>query len=118
MVKQGNEWVELPLYNWVYTRSVPMSLQWNIKMVTDQIWYILLYWTLFVALRKYQDNRINRTTVLTFVCFGVISLGMYFWNYKTYDFEFVYLLLFIIWILIYKYGCKRPTIRQRISIKT
>ena len=84
-------------YNWIIDKFRPMTLQWNIKMVTDQLWIILI----FVAMLFYDKNRINRTTVLTFICFGIIDTAMYFINYKTYQYSIVYFILTILWVSFY-----------------
>jgi len=84
--------------NWIIGKFRPMTIQWNIKMVTDQLWYILI----FVAMLYYERNRINKTTVLTFICFSVIDTAMYFINYKTYQYSIVYFILVILWILFYR----------------
>lgn len=98
--------------NWILKRSVPMSVQWNVKMLTDQIWYILI----FVAMFYYKKNRINRTTVITFIFFSLFDTVMYVYNYKTYEYSIVYFLLLITWILIYVYHGKRSRTKERQGI--
>jgi len=100
--------------NWIISRNVPMSVQWNVKMVSDQLWYILV----FVAMLFYVPNRINRSSVLAMIVFSVADTGMYFYNYKTYDYIFVYPFLFTVWILIYRYGThNKPADRRRMVDK-
>jgi hypothetical protein len=85
--------------NWIWKRSTPMALQWNIKFVALQVNYVL--W--FIAAYYYgkYPNRGNKTTVITFIWLAVLDMGMYFYNYKTQYFGSVYLWLVVIWLLTY-----------------
>lgn len=92
--------------NWILFREVPMSLQWNVKMVTDQLWFIFI----LVAMWFYRPNRINNTTVITFIGYAIIDFAMYFINYKTYEYGIVYTGLLIAWIIIYNLTYDRSRI--------
>lgn len=83
--------------NWIIKRSEPMTMQWNIKMVGDEI-NIILY---FVAmlLFGFYPNRTNTTSVISFIYLAVADLCLWFWNFKTYDYHILYLTLLAVWPL-------------------
>lgn len=87
--------------NWIIARDVPMSIQWNVKLATDQLNYILY----FIAAFYYGKtlNLVNKSTVLSFIALSVIDTCMYFYNYKTYGFGIVYILYVCLWIIIFYY---------------
>lgn len=85
--------------NWILDRTVPMTIQWNVKYLTDQVWWILV----FIAMLLYVENRINKATALSFLVFSVLDLFMYIYNFKTYDYGYVYFIIAIIWIIFYKW---------------
>ncbi len=97
--------------NWIISRKVMMPVQWNIKYATDELWFVLMG----LAILWYQDNRINKTTVLAYIAFCIVDFLMYFWNYKQTGYGAIYTFLLIAWILIYNYGSKRSANRQGIS---
>ena len=96
--------------NWILDEYVPMSVQWNVKNVTDELWFIMMG----VALLVYVPNRINRTTAAAFTLFCIADFFMYFYNYKQAGYGALYTFLLIAWILIYNHGT-RPKDRERIS---
>lgn len=83
--------------NWIYSIDRTMEIQWNVKFLGDQINLILYSLALFF----YNRNKVNRTTVVAFICFSVIELGMYFHNYKTLNYGSVYVWTLVIWLLVY-----------------
>lgn len=94
------KWEECPQENWIIRRSVPMTIQDNVKKATDELNW-MLYMAAFWFFGKFP-NRINRVTTLTFLCFVIADAGLYFWNYKTYDYFYIYSLMPIVWIYLYK----------------
>lgn len=76
-----------------------MSVQQNVKDACDQLNFIL-YFVAFLCSFGHA-NKVNKTTVKTFVIFMVCDAALYFWNYKTYDYYIVYFWLIGIWALIY-----------------
>jgi hypothetical protein len=86
--------------NWILTKNVPMNLQWNIKYLTDEIWFVLLAASIYY----YVPNKINRTTAKAYFCFCVVDLCMYFYNFKQEGYDSIYTFLLIAWIIIYNYG--------------
>lgn len=88
------------LSNWIIDRYVPMTTQWNVKCVTDQLWYILV----FTAIYFYRANRVNKTTVKAFICFAIIDTLFYFWNWKTYGYGYTYLWVAALWLIIYNWN--------------
>lgn len=97
--------------NWILTKKVVMPIEWNVKYVSDEVWFIMMA----LAILFYEKNRINRTTVLAYTAFCIIDMFMYFYNYKREGYGAVYTFLLIAWILIYNYGSERSANRQRIS---
>jgi len=92
-----------------------MTLQWNFKYAADQLYYILMGF----AILFYKPNRINKTSVMTYVLYCIADMVSYFINYKTSEafYKVEYLLLIIVWILIYKRnGSSRTTNGQGIVV--
>lgn len=83
--------------NWIYSVDRTMELQWNLKYAADQVNAILY----FIAMFLYNKNRINKTTVVTFIILCFIDLVMYFHNFKTLHYGSVYVWTFIIWVILY-----------------
>lgn len=101
--------------NWILKENVVMSVQWNIKNLTDEVWFIMMA----LAILVYEKNRINRTTVLAYTAFCCIDMIMYFYNYKQAGYEAIYTFLLIAWILIYNHGGRSTTtIRPGITFET
>lgn len=101
--------------NWIISKYIPMTLQWNFKMMGDEIVGVLLA----LAMLFYEKNRINRTTVKVFFVFYVLDFAMYFYNYKQKpEYGWVYLIILIAWILIYNHGSSRTKNRQGITTTT
>ncbi len=98
--------------NWIISENVTMPLQWNVKYLTDELWFIIVV----LALVFYKDNKINKTTCKAVLIFVVTDLLFYFWNFKRYDYEYSYLILLISWLLIYNFNEHRTKDRQGIVI--
>lgn len=79
--------------NWIIKRYEPMTVQWNVKFVCDEL-NIVIY---FVAMILFVRNRINKTSVVSFIYLAVADMALYFWNFKTYDYHYLYLTLFVVW---------------------
>lgn len=88
--------------NWILTVDVPMQVQWNVKFLSDEITAILY----FVAMLFYNGNKVNKTTVITFIILCVVDLFMYVHNYKTLHYGSVYVWALGVWVLIF-YSWKR-----------
>lgn len=100
--------------NWILTREVVMPIQWNVKYATDEVWFVLMAFALYL----FRPNRINRTTALAYGVFCMADMFMYFYNYKQEGYGAVYTLLLITWIIIYNYDTRRggsTAKRQRIT---
>ena len=90
--------------NWIITVRRPMLVSWNIKFVEMEVVTILY----FLAWLFYLKNRINKTTVVTFLILSIIDVGFYFYNYKLGGFGSVYLWFALIWLIIYyRHSIKR-----------
>lgn len=74
-----------------------MPVQWNIKYITDELWFILMA----IAILFYIPNRINKATVKAYLVFCVLDLVMYFYNYKQEGYEWMYMILLVSWVWIY-----------------
>lgn len=85
--------------NWIISRYEPMTVQWNIKFVGDQL-NVVLYFVAFLMYAK-NLNRVNKTTVIVFLATAIIDIGIYFWNFKTINYHYVYFFMIIVWGLIY-----------------
>jgi hypothetical protein len=81
--------------NWIYAVERPMPLQWNVKLASDQLNFILFAFALFL----YVPNRANRSTAITLVCYAFLDTIAYFYNYKTFGYGLIYLILAGIWNL-------------------
>ena len=83
--------------NWIWTIDRTMELQWNLKYLADQINAIIY----FFAMYFYIPNRINRTTVISFIILCFVDLLMYFHNYKTLYYGSVYVWVTMVWVLLF-----------------
>lgn len=94
--------------NWVYSIDRTMELQWNVKFVSDQIVQIAY----FLAMVFYRRNKINETTVITFIILCCIDLGMWFHNFKTLHYGSVYVWTLGIWFVVYGRQSIRKAVRR------
>lgn len=92
-------WEGRPLrpQNWIWKVSREMPLQWNIKLASVQLNMILI----FLAFLLYVPNRVNKATAVTFFWFAVLDTVLYFYNYKTFGYGYLYLVLAVIWLMAY-----------------
>lgn len=79
--------------NWIWTIDRTMELQWNIKYLSDQINAVIY----FVAMYFYTPNRVNISTVLSFIILCVIDFLMYLHNFKTLHYGSVYAWIVMLW---------------------
>ena len=91
--EKGEQHVE----NWIVEEYRPMTVQWNVKYAIDELNPILY----FVAMFLFVPNRVNKTTVLSFILFASVDTLSYFYNYKTYGYGWMYFLLVICWLIVY-----------------
>lgn len=97
--------------NWIYSIDRTMEIQWNVKYLSDQINAILY----FLAMFFYNGNRVNRTTVVTFIILSIIELGMYFHNYKTLHYGSVYVWTLGIWFALYNQYFIRKSVKRSLN---
>ena len=82
--------------NWIYAHPTPMLIQWNVKFLTNEITPIFY----FLAWYFYKPNKINKTTVISFLWLAVFNLFLYFYDFKTGSkFGSVYLWFIGFWLL-------------------
>ncbi len=85
--------------NWIITRYEPMTIQWNVKFVGEE-----LNWLLFtIAMLFYgrYPNRVNRITVGIFIATATLDIVLYFWNFKTVNYHYVYFGMAAAWAILY-----------------
>jgi hypothetical protein len=93
------------IVNWIWTKNVPMSVQWNVWMVCNEFWGIVLSVCLLIAMMdRRQRNPGNFASAVTLIAFNVYGSFMYLYNFKDYSHSLIYFLLLPTWILIYIYG--------------
>lgn len=97
--------------NWIYSIDRTMEIQWNVKYLSDQV-NMILY---FLAMFFYNGNRINKTTVVTFIYLSIIELGMYFHNYKTLHYGSVYVWTLGIWFVLYNQYFIRRSVKRSLT---
>jgi hypothetical protein len=85
--------------NWIWSENVPMTVQWNIKYLTNQVNMTLYFVALFLF--AYYPNRVNFATVSAFILFSLVDTLMYLYNFKRYEYGLSYFILLILWILAY-----------------
>lgn len=94
--------------NWIIGRYEPMTIQWNVKFVCEEaigIIYFIAMW--FFA--KYP-NKVNRVTVILFICLAIVDAALYFWNFKTVNFHYVYFCMVAGWIVLLRKELKQRLI--------
>jgi hypothetical protein len=96
-------WEKRPeiIENWFIARWMPLPVQQNVWLSAQQLNFIL-YFLAFYFYGK-NCNRVNTSTVVTFIWFCVIDSAALFYNYKTFNYYIVYFLLALIWGVYYKY---------------
>lgn len=104
------KWYALREENWIRTVPTPMLNHWNVKFLCNEVNAVLY----FVAMFFYNRNKVNKTTVLTFIILCIIDLGMYLHNYKTLHYGSVYVWTLGVWTVIYY----RFTLMNYVKIKT
>lgn len=101
--------------NWIFTVDRTMEMQWNVKLLSDQINAIIY----FFAMYFYIPNRKNKATVISFIILCFVDLLMYFHNYKTLYYGSVYVWISLLWLgIYYRYTVKKETITLWKKIKT
>lgn len=86
--------------NWILTVDRTMEVRWNVKYLSDQTNAILY----FLAMFFYNRNKVNKTTVLTFIILCLIDLVMYVHNFKTLHYGSVYVWSLGVWaVVFYRY---------------
>lgn len=85
--------------NWIFYNYEPMTRQWNMKMVGDEL-IIIMYFVAMWYLFQYP-NKFNKTTVRAFIWLAIADLILYFWNFKTYEYWQVYFWALSFWVLSY-----------------
>lgn len=102
-------WEKAPerLENWIITRYEPMTIQWNVKMALDEL-NVILYFIAAWLFGKFPNN-VNRVTIIIFIALAIVDAGLYFWNFKTINYHYVYFCMAAVWILML-----RKTIKQRL----
>lgn len=74
-------------YNWIMRNNVPMTLNWNVWFVGINTQILLL----FIAIRYWRKNKHNVLTVRVFTYFAFVDYFLYFYNWKTVDYGYIYL---------------------------
>lgn len=93
--------------NWIITRYEPMTMQWNVKMVCDEL-NVILYFIAMWFFAKYP-NRLNKTVVSMFIGLAIMDMAIYFWNFKTVNYHYVYFGMALLLLFIF-----RKNIKQRL----
>ncbi len=100
--------------NWVMTLDRTQELQWNIKDVSDEINAIIYFFAMFF----YMPNRVNKTTVISFIALCFVDLLMWFHNYKTLNYGSVYVWIIVVWgVIFFREEVKTKIIRLCRKIK-
>lgn len=79
--------------------GVEMTRQWFVWSLGNTVYCVLIG----LAMMRYEANRINRTTVLSFVLFSLADLVMFAVNYRSTGYWFIYTMLFPGWVIIYNW---------------
>jgi hypothetical protein len=95
--------------NWIYSISVPMSIQWNIKFLTSGINSILIA----LALLLYQRNRFNKSIAIGYFFFTIFDILLYFYNYKTsYKYSTVYAGFGLVSLVAFYFNKKKALLKR------
>ena len=81
--------------NWIIDRPTPMLIEWNVKYAVSQI-TVILY---FLAWLLYVPTRSNKVIVRAFFAVALLDTMLYFWNYKTDGYGYVYFAYFFFFLL-------------------
>lgn len=84
-------------YNWIWHAHVPMTLNWNVWFLGVNTQILLL----FIAIRFWKPNKHNDITLRVFTYFAIVDYFLYFYNWKTVDYGYIYLAMigmyFFLW---------------------
>lgn len=83
--------------NWIIKAYRPMAVSWNMKFAMDEI-VIVFY---FLSWSAWKSNRINKTTVTSFLFLAIMDTLLYFYNFKLWGFGSVYYWFIGFWLLAY-----------------
>lgn len=93
-------------YNWGWTVNWTMEMQWYVKYLSEEVNSILYFTAMFL----YAPNKINQTTVLSFIILCFADLFMWIHNFKTLSYGSVYVWLIVVWGLLFYRGLIRAKI--------
>lgn len=91
--------------NWIIQKYEPMTVQWNVKMVGDEVSVILYFIAMWLCFK--YPNHTNKVTVAIFIGLAVVDTGLYFLNFKTVNYHYVYFCMALVWILAHRKTIKR-----------
>lgn len=63
-----------------------MTVAWNVRFAANQVQLILYP----LAALLWRHNRVNKSTARCFYVLAIMDTIMYFWNYKTTDYGYIY----------------------------
>lgn len=106
--KIDGEWQVAKKVNWIITKDEPMTMQWNVKMVCDEI-IVVLYIIAAFFFGKYP-NRFNKATIIIFIQVAAIDVGLYFWDFKTENYHLVYFCIAITYFITFRKDIKHRLI--------
>lgn len=91
-----------------YTFSFNYSLQWYIKDQCEMVKWVLVSIIIY-RFSKFTQDKLLISFALTYVFWQFYDILMYWINYKTFGYGFVYLALLLTWTLIYIRKKKIPS---------
>lgn len=95
--------------NWIWLIKRPMSIQWNVKFLSEEINWFLAALFCFIVVRR-CEQRENELVIATrvFLWWRFFDIILYFINYKTEKYEYIFVLLILIELYM-KYRHKNKT---------
>lgn len=77
--------------SWILDGSHPMHTSWNIKYASEGIIWIIVVWAMYLI--SLNPTRINKLVIIEYFLYRILDVIFYFWNFKTTNYWYVYLII-------------------------
>lgn len=89
----------LRVSNWFIAYYWPLTEEWNIKYASGELqWLIVSLMVFTYPSRRYKANSVS---IMVFIFWCCVNVWLHFYNFKTQNYEYVYLWLSLAWVLLY-----------------
>jgi len=83
--------------NWILAVDRPMTRAWNVKYLMTDVNYLVT----MIAFMVWYPSKFNRVVRQAFLFLAIFSLIMYIYNFRTFDYYWIYLWALLFGLLAY-----------------